>query len=98
MFSPSAQLMVDHLAYLFKNSRKHWQIIYTIKHLYKFFAYCFPVFSELKIRIKGCIQDSERTKYINIGKNFVVTQTFNNVINYAVAHSATPFGALGIKL
>lgn len=98
MFSPNAQLMVDHLAYLLKNSRKHWQIIKNIQQLFKLFASYLPAFNTVKIRIKGCIQDSERTKYINIGQNFVVTQTFNQPINYAVAHAATPFGALGVKL
>lgn len=57
-----------------------------------------PVFETFKLRVKGCIQDSERTKYINIGQNYVITQTFNESLYYAVAHAATPFGALGIKL
>ena len=44
MFSPNAQLMVDHIAYLLKNSRKHWQVIKTIQQLFSFFASYLPVF------------------------------------------------------
>ena len=57
-----------------------------------------PVFSNIKIRISGCIADSERTRSIIIGQNSVITQTFKNRVDYAVAHAATPFGALGVKI
>jgi ribosomal protein S3 len=57
-----------------------------------------PVFSNIKICIRGCIADSERTRSIIIGQNSVTTQTFNKRVDYAITHAATPFGALGIKI
>lgn len=57
-----------------------------------------PSFSNIKILINGCIADSERTRSIIIGQQSLTTQTFTSRIDYAVAHAATPFGALGIKI
>lgn len=95
---PNAQLLVDHIAYLLKKSRKHWQIIKTIKQLLLLLEWFSPNFKNIKITIKGCIQDAERTRSVTVGRDFVVTQTFGTTLEYALAHAATPFGALGIKV
>jgi ribosomal protein S3 len=57
-----------------------------------------PNFKNIKISISGCIQDSERTRHINIGQDFITTQTFSQPLDYALAHAASAFGALGIKV
>lgn len=57
-----------------------------------------PNFKNIKIKVKGCIQDAERTRSVTIGQNFVITQTFSTPLEYALAHAATPFGSLGIKV
>lgn len=95
---PNAQLLADHIAYLLKKSRKHWQIIKTMKQLLSLLEWFSPNFKNIKIKVKGCIQDSERTRSATIGRDFVTTQTFTTPLEYALAHAATPFGSLGIKV
>jgi hypothetical protein len=98
MFVANAQVMVDHIAYLLKKSRKHWSLLKTFNQLFSLFAIYLPSFRTFKITIAGCINDSERTRSITLGQNFVVTQTFAQPLNYALAHAATPFGALGVRI
>lgn len=97
-FKPNVQLLADHIAFLLKKSRKHWQIIKTLSEIVHIMHWFTPSFSNIKILISGCIADSERTRSIIIGQNSVTTQTFTRRVDYAVAHAATPFGALGIKI
>lgn len=95
---PNAQLLADHIAYLLKKSRKHWPIIKTLKQLLSLLEWFGPNFKNIKIKFKGCIQDSERTRSVTIGRDFVTTHTFTTPLEYALAHAATPFGSLGIKV
>lgn len=97
-FKPNAQLLADHIAFLLKKSRQHWQIIKTLTEIIHIMHWFTPAFATIKINIRGCIADSERTRSIIIGQKSVITQTLRKRIDYAVSHAATPFGALGIKI
>ena len=97
-FKPNIQLFADHIAFLLKKSRQHWQIIKTITELLQIMYWFTPVFTNIKIHIQGCIADSERTRSVRIGQPFVITQTFLKRLDYGVSHAATPFGTLGVKI
>lgn len=97
-FKPNVQLFADHIAFLLKKSRQHWQIIKTIKEILQIMHWFTPVFTSIKIHIQGCIADSERTRSVILGQPFIITQTFCKRLDYGVSHAATPFGALGIKI
>ena len=97
-FQPNVQLFADHIAFLLKKSRKHWQIIKSLSEIIHIMHWFTPVFTNIKIHIQGCIADSERTRSIIIGQTSVITQTFFKRIDYGVSHAATPFGTLGVKI
>jgi ribosomal protein S3 len=98
IFKPNAQLLADHIAFLFKKSRKHWQIIKTFKEILTIMQWFTPAFKTIKIQIQGCINDSERTRSATIGQAFIITQTFLQRLDYGISQAATPFGALGIRI
>lgn len=97
-FKPNVKLLADHIAFLLKKSRQHWQIIKTLIEIVQIMHWFTPAFHNIKISINGCIADSERTRSIIIGQNSVITQTLTSRVDYAIAHAATPFGALGVKI
>ena len=100
-FFKDAALLAKILNFIFKTSKKkakHWRLINFIKIILSKVSSFYNDINAYKIKIKGRINHSRRSRFIYIQKNLIPNQTFNNFIDYGYMQTKTKSGTLGIKV
>lgn len=95
-----AEIVAKHIAAELRKIRRHFDFIKFFTRLLDIIDWYHNDHTYIKVTIKGCIQDSLRTKKIVLNSRkamYAPISSFDTNYDYRVSHSSTAFGVLGVK-